>query len=125
MKPGILYLIEETLREDDEEAILHGDVCVNRAAIEKCKCLASLVAFRLTLFSELKWEAFGEGTGGVSFVIRSLITDRRVDFRISVDGRHVSVFSVDENAKVKSTPLLSDNCGHLYRSVDWVMGLGV
>lgn len=112
--------IEATLREDREEAVLHGEVCANDPAVATCQRIASHIASWLSLSSGLKWAAFGEDTGGVSLVLRSVITDRRVDFTISADGLRISAVRIDENLTARSVPLEVDDRSSLRENAAWV-----
>lgn len=112
--------IETTLREDREEGHLHGEVCATEAAVATCKRIACRIGPLAFLSLGLKWAAFGEDTGGVSLVLRSVATTRRVDFRISPDGLNISAVHIDENLEAKSVPLALDDRRSLRESAAWV-----
>lgn len=112
--------IEATLREDREEACLQGEVCATEAATATCKRIAFHIAPWLALSSESKWAAFGEDTGGVSLVLRSVVSNRRVDFRISPDGLIISAVHIDENLEAKVVPLTLEDRRSLRESAAWV-----
>ena len=116
----ILDAIESSLLEDRDEALLHGEVCASEPGIATCRRIAIKIAPWLAPSSGLKWAAFGEDTGGVSLVLRSVITDRRVDFTISADGLRISAVSIDENLTARSVPLGVDDRSSLRENAAWV-----
>lgn len=116
----ILDAIESTLLEDREEGLLHGEVCASDPALATCRRLAVNIAPWLVRSSGRKWAAFGEDTGGVSLVLRSVLTNRRVDYRISADGLHISAVHIDENLSAKSVPRMVDDRTGLRESATWV-----
>jgi len=116
----ILDEIESTLLEDREEGLLHAEVCASEPALATCRRLAVKIAPWLARSSERKWAAFGEDTGGVSLVLRSVLTNRRVDYRISADGLHISAVHIDENLSAKSVPRMVDDRTGLRESAAWV-----
>jgi len=117
---NILDDIESSLREDCEEARFHGEVCARQPAVATCRRIAVKIADWLAPSLGLKWAAFGEDTGGVSLVLRSEVTDRRVDFRVSADGLHISAVRIDENLSAKCVPLAVDDRNGLRESAAWV-----
>lgn len=114
----ILDDIENCLLEDRREGRLHGEAGPTDAAIATCKGIMGWVSPFDLLPSRLKWAAFGEAAGSVSLVARSPVTDRRVDFRISPDGRSVSAFCFDENLRADSILLNGVRC--LDRIMQWL-----
>ncbi|UCC30257.1 MAG: hypothetical protein JSU86_18915 [Phycisphaerales bacterium] len=118
----ILDEIESTLLEDREEGLLHGEACASEPALATCRGLAVKIAPWLARSSGLKWAAFGEDEGGVSLVLRSLTTNRRADFRILGDGRHISAICIDEYLSAESIPLALDDRTSLRERAAWVHG---
>lgn len=118
----ILDEIESTLLEDRKEGLLHGEVCASDPALATCRRLAVKIAPWLVRSSGRKWAAFGEDTGGVSLALRSVLTNRRVDYRISADGLDISAVYIDENLSAKSVPLDLDDRTSLRESAAWVHG---
>ncbi|MGB2987772.1 MAG: hypothetical protein WBE26_18040, partial [Phycisphaerae bacterium] len=112
--------IQRDLEQDADEAALDGEIPPTRAAVEKCIRLARSVAPVLVLVPGLRRAAFAEESGGVSLVLRSEITDRRVDFTISADGLHISAVYIDENLTAKSVPLAVDDRSSLRETAAWV-----
>ena len=108
--------IEISLREDREEALQHGEVCANDGAVEACKEIATFLGTRLD--PPMKWAAFGEDGGGVTLVLR--LRDRRVDFRISPNGRNVKLISIDEHMKALTGSFRADNYDSLETQAWWV-----
>lgn len=117
----VLNEIEATLREDRQEGILHGEVCANQTAVATSKRIAlQIVDWLSAPPSGMKWGAFGEDGGGVSLVLQSLITDRRVDFRISPDGARLTAIHIDENMRCESVVLSVTDGDALRERAGWV-----
>ncbi len=116
----LLDEIEATLREDREEGVRHGEVCASEPALATCRRIAVKIAPWLAPSSGLKWAAFGEDTGGASLVLRSELTDRRVDFTISGDGLDILAVRIDENLTARSVPLAVDDRSSLRETAAWV-----
>lgn len=98
--------IDESLREDREEALEHGEVVASEAAVEMCKRLDYSLLWPLRSKASWKRAVFGEVGGGVSLVLRSPIPDRRVDFRIAVDGMSIMVVAIDEHVAAGKCSLI-------------------
>ena len=86
--------IEASLREDREEAREHGDIVASADAIQACQEIVRCIGKWLK--PPLQWVVFGEGDGGVDFVLRHFRLDRRVDFRIASDGRRIRTVAIDD-----------------------------
>ena len=118
---SVLDEIEATLQENRQEGILHGEICANQTAVATCKRMALLIIDRLLAPPRgLKWGAFGEDGGGVSLVLQSLISDRRVDFRISPDGACLTAIRIDENMRSESVVLSVTDRDALRERAGWV-----
>ncbi len=121
MSDSLLETIEAELLEDREEGLLHGEVVANEVAVKACQNVGSVVYAQLK--PPNKWAAFGEDGGGVTLVIWSPNTDRRVDFRISQDGTQVVVIRtwlLDEHLEVSSDSLRADEWQVLSGHAKWV-----
>ena len=114
--------IAESLQGDREEGIEHGEDVANDAAIRICKRLAGTM---LSLLAHppagFKWAVFGEQEGGASLVLRSSVTDRRVDFVIR-PGKLVAVYavSIDEYLNAKTVPVAVDHASVIRELAEWV-----
>jgi hypothetical protein len=115
-----LDTLEMSLHDDRKEGLAYGEVCSADSAVATCKRIAIQFAPQIVLNSSLKWAAFGEDGGSVSLVLRSLDTGRRVDFRISADGRHISAISIDEHMTAKSVPVSAEDGNVLRERAAWV-----
>ncbi len=116
----VLDEIDACLREDRDEGLLYGELCASEPAVDTCKRIASHIVTWLLFSAGLQWAAFGEDGGSVALVLRSPITDRRADFRISADGRTISVISINEHITAKSAPVSVDDSIALRETAAWV-----
>lgn len=120
--------IEDDLAQDREEARLDGEPGVSENAAAACIRLAGI----LDLDPETKnlavltknWAVFGEGDGVAALVIRSDITGRRVDFRISADGLDITVISIDKSLSTATMHPAIDDHVELRKISAWVHGDG-
>ncbi len=117
----LLDEIEDSLREDREEALLDGEAGASESAVVACRRITIQIADTLAVPpSGFKWAVFGEDEGGVSLVLWSSVTGRRVDFRISADGLRISAVYIDENLKAKSIDLALYDRSVVRESAAWV-----
>ena len=86
--------IEASLREDREEALQRGEVVAGADATVACQEIARCIGKWLK--PPLQWVVFGEDGGGAVLVLRHFRLDRRVDFRITPDGRRIRTVAIDE-----------------------------
>lgn len=119
---GTLDKIEDTLYQDRNEAILEGESGATEAAIATCRKLAGHILDFLTESAKAKWAAFGEDSGSVSLVLRSDVTGRRVDFRVSSEGQDITVISIDKDLNTSAVPLALGDRSKLRESAAWVHG---
>ena len=117
---SLIDRIETSLLEDRKEGLLYGEVCASDLAVAGCKRIAIHIQEWLAPSSGLKWAAFGEETGSVSLVLRSVVTDRRVDFRISSDGLEISAISIDADLAATSVPIALKDRNALRERAAWV-----
>jgi hypothetical protein len=68
----------------------------------------------------LKAGAFVEDEGGISLVLQSLVTDRRLTYRISPQGDRVTVIQIDEGMEAKTTTVSSDDRAKTRELAKWV-----
>ena len=118
----ILDDIETTLNEDLVDAISHGEVGPREPAISACIMVALRIAPWLAPTPGIKWAAFGEDAGCVSLVLRSVDKERRVDFAISDDGKHVTAVCIDENLTTTSVSISPVDRERLRERAAWVNG---
>jgi len=119
--------IEAEIEEWREEAARDGLVYAKHAAVVACKCLALQIGdLLLDPPRGLKWAVFGDGgekQGGISLVIRSSRSDRRVDFVIAPDGRSVSIVGIGRKAQIKWPAVMSVlNLGLIHKTIAWAAG---
>jgi len=112
----IQYDLDDAIQDARET----GEPAPTKAVYDACMRLAGCVAPLAALAPRLKRAAFTEETGAVSLVLQSLVTDRRVDFRIAVDGRVIDALRIDENMRPESFTFSMDQ-SHLPRELArWV-----
>ena len=119
--------IEEILMEDRDEGLEHDEICATEAATATCEQIAHLIVPYTIRHWGFRWATFGEDGGVVVLALRSQITRRRVDFRISADGCRVECISIDLRASgsrpsVASAPVSAEDGNALRERVAWVMG---
>jgi len=112
--------IADALEEDIAEAREGEGLSVNEAAIKACLVLVRRTVPFLTLASKLKLGAFLKDTGELSFVVQSLITDRRLDCLISQDGTSVRAFRLDERMQASSTDVDLNDQDMPQELAEWV-----
>jgi len=113
--------IQRNLREDREDAGIDGEVAPTDAAVETCMKLTRCIAPRVVLKPRLRWAAFTEETGGVSLVLQSLVTDRRLNYQISPDGTRISAIRIDEYMRSESFVVSVDDEEILRERTAWVV----
>lgn len=112
----IQYDLDDAIQDARET----GEPAPTKAAYEACLRLARRVAPLAALAPRLKRAAFTEETGAVSLVLQSLVTDRRVDFRIAVDGRVIDALRIDENMHPESFAFSVDQSHSPRELARWV-----
>jgi hypothetical protein len=115
-----LERIQKHLQDDREDVVLEGGVVPSKVAIDKCLALARLVAPRIALAPRLKSAAFVEEAGTVSLVLQSLVTDRRLNYRVSTDGGQLSVTRIDEAMDLEELQVSIDDANTLRELAGWV-----
>lgn len=116
-----LKRIQRNLQEDREDAGIDGEVAPTDAAVETCMKLTRCIAPRVILKPRLRWAAFTEETGGVSLVLQSLVTDRRLNYQISPDGTRISAIRIDEYMRSESFVVSVDDEEMLRERTAWVV----
>jgi len=112
--------IELKLLEDREEADCSGDTAPTARAFHTCLSLAQRLAPHVALAPRLKSGAFTEDNGGVSLVLQSLVTDRRLNCRIAPDGVAVSAIRIDERMRASSAPVALNDPNVPKELAEWV-----
>ncbi len=112
--------IEFKLKEDRAEAEISEDTAPSPGAVDVCLSLARRVAPHIALAPRLKWAAFTEDDGGISLVLQSLVTDRRLNCRIAPDGSIVSVIRIDESMQADSMRVLLTDANVPRELAGWV-----
>ncbi|MDM8007417.1 MAG: hypothetical protein QUV05_14860 [Phycisphaerae bacterium] len=90
------------------------------SAIGICRALVQRLAPHVALARQLKAGAFVEDEGGISLVLQSLVTDRRLTYRISPQGDRVTVIQIDEGMEAKTTTVSSDDRAKTRELAKWV-----
>jgi hypothetical protein len=101
--------VECKLEEDRGDAEREAETPPSPAAVDACLSLAKHLAPHLALAIRLKWGAFTEEDGGISLVVQSLVTDRRLNCRIGSDGSSVSTIRIDEHMHAETTAISVDD----------------
>lgn len=83
----------------DQEA--DSDIVPTPAACQTCERLMNRLAPHVALAPRLKVAAFTEDNAGVSLILQSLVTDRRVNLRISPDGTSTCAILTDERMETQ------------------------
>jgi hypothetical protein len=109
--------IERKLVDDREEA---DDVAPTPAAVQTCSDLARRLAPHVVLAPQLKSGAFTEDNGGISLVLQSLVTDRRLDVRIAPEGTVLSAIRIDERLQADSIALSVNDPNAPKELAEWV-----
>ena len=117
---GTLDEIEDMLYQDRNEAILEGESGVTDAAITACQRLACHIVDSLADRAGFRWAAFGEDSGSASLVLRSDVSGRRVNFRISPEGEDITVISIDKELKTSTVHLVLDDRTKIRDCAVWV-----
>jgi len=112
--------IELKLAEDREEADFGDDVAPTQRAAEACLRLAQRLAPHIALAPRLKSGAFTDDDGGVSLVLQSLVTDRRVSCRVPPGGTDITVIRVDESMQADTIPITLDDPSAPRELAAWV-----
>lgn len=116
----VLDEIESTLMEDRQEGVIHDEFCASDAAISTCKLLAAQASQWLLFSAGMKWAAFGDTEGGVSLVLRSEKTNKRLDFKIAGDGLSVCAIQIDKTLTTTSAPVALDDHRRIRECAAWV-----
>ncbi len=109
LKPGasnLVQQVQEKLQQDVDDAQDEDDVAPDAQAVATCMRLARRLAPHVALAPRLEWGAFTEDNRGVSLVLQSLVTDRRINCRIQSGGSAISAVRVDEHMRVDTIPVL-------------------
>lgn len=112
--------IQQDLDDAIQDAWETGEPAPSEAAYDTCLRLARRVAPLAAPAPRLKGVAFTEETGAVSLVLQSLVTDRRVDFRITVDGRVIDALRIDEDMRPESFTFSMDQSDLPRELARWV-----
>jgi hypothetical protein len=112
--------IEQQLAADAEYAADSQSAVPTKAAKDICLTLAERLAPHVVLAPQLKAGAFVEDEGGISLVLQSLVTDRRVNYRIPRQGGSLTVIQIDERMVAKSTTVSLDDRSATREFAKWV-----
>lgn len=112
--------IRDHLDQDVEDAADAGERAPSKAVRETCLSLARYVARIAVLDPLLKAAAFSEDDGGIAFVLQSLVTDRRLDFRLHENGDQIKAIMIDENMKSTSVEFAPDDTDRARELTEWV-----
>ena len=112
--------IDQQVRDDRIEAIADGDTPPTSEAARVCMYVANRIVHFVALYDDVLSAAFGEETGGISLVLRSDRTGRRVNFRVAADGALVTVIRIDRDMDTRSDELAPDDARELKELAGWV-----
>lgn len=112
--------IEMKLIDDREEADVGDDVAPSHAAVQMCLDLARRLAPHVVLAPQVKSGAFSEDNGGISLVLQSLVTDRRLDVQITPEGTVLSAIRIDEHMQADSVTVSLNDPNAPRELAEWV-----
>lgn len=112
--------IKQKLMEDSAHARGSEDVTPSETAIATCLALARRLAPHVALAPHLKSGAFTEDGGGISLVLQSLVTDRRLNCRVTADGSAVSAIRIDECMEAECHAISLDDPNAARELAEWV-----
>lgn len=96
------------------------DLVPTTAAISRCRELARNMPLQVTRSRKVLIAAFIGDDSTVSLVVQSLLTDRRVNCKISQDGTSIYVLKTDERMTVRPEPLSHVDDNTMPRLALWV-----
>ena len=116
--------IQRSLWEDRAEGVRHDEDVASDAAVAICRRLAGAM---LTLLAHppkgFTWATFGESEGGAALVLRSSVTDRRVDFVIRPGKPDIlCTVCVDEHLRTRTVPIAVGHVSAIRKLAEWVAG---
>ncbi len=110
------------LKEDREEALSEGEAVATDAAENACVKVARTIAPCLAPFVPgLKWAAFAGNSGVVSLVLQSFVSNRRLNYEFSPDGKKVSVVEINEHLGHELTNVGIEDAQFLRERAGWVV----
>lgn len=112
--------IDHQLASDSGKAAGTESMAPTSSAIGTCRAFVQRLAPHIALAPQLKVGAFVEDEGGISLVLQSLVTDRRLNYRIPPQGDHVTVIQIDERMQAKSMSLSVDDRAAIRELAKWV-----
>jgi hypothetical protein len=115
-----LDTIRQNISEDSADLVREGGAAPTQATIDACVSVASNLSGLVVLRSAVKYAAFVEEEGGISLVLQSEVTNRRVNFRVSRSGTALVVVTVDADGRTASIPTRLDDAQTLRGWVEWL-----
>jgi hypothetical protein len=112
--------VDQDIKDDCAEIISEGGTEPTRAAVDACRAVANTLSNSVASTPNLKHAAFVEEEGGISLVLQSNTTNRRVNFRVSPSGATLVVVTVDAIGRTASTPTRLDDSKALRGWVEWL-----
>lgn len=117
-----MQVIKQKLCEDREEAITLKENQPTYKAIKACLQVAKYVEPHvLKHLSTLKWGPFTLDTGGISLVLQSLSTDRRLSCDIPPSGNDLSVTGIDKHMVISGCNVFSNDKEGWAKLAKWVI----
>lgn len=117
---GFVQTIEQNIAEDFADVVREGGTVPTQRTIDACVSVASKLSGFVAMESTLKYAAFVEESGGISLVIQSEHPGRRVNFRVSPDGRQIAVVAVTSQGHASTNPVRIDDAETLRGWVEWL-----
>jgi len=96
---NLINQIKNKLYEDIIECREYHEKEPTKQAIDICLYLTNYFSNHHWVERDIKLGVFIEDTGGISFVLQSIKTDKRINFRINNTGKNVTIITVDKNMK--------------------------
>jgi hypothetical protein len=111
----------DRINNDCSDALAESGYAASEDAQASCRAIATRIAPSMAFAQHIQYDSFLEEEGGISLVLRSKDTGRRVNYRVSADGRKLTIVSVDENARASSDSAKVEDYGTLDRWARWVI----
>jgi len=118
---AFVHRVETDIDEDTEDAVAANEVAPNPGARQVCVQWARRVAPHVVYAPQLKYAAFAEEDGGVTLVLQSLITDRRLTCRVGASGTTIVIHRIDEFMTAHQAAISPDHAAAPRELAEWVI----
>jgi len=115
-----LDTVRRNISEDSADLIREEGIPPTQPGVDACLAIASTLSDIVAMKPTLKYAAFVEESGAISLVIQSEHPGRRVNFRVSPDGRQIAVVAVTSQGYTSTNPVRIDDTETLRGWVEWL-----